>query len=97
MASFRAYHTTKKGRKRHSFVTCHPPVLGLISSMDEPKPGDRVTWLREGRFRRVEVCAEVIRLFPRRVKIRVWRINSAGEKIPVVKTVDRESVLFGGK
>lgn len=61
----------------------------------ELAPGDRVTWMREDPVDLFEtpVFAEILKVSPRWVKIRVWRVKSNGKKVAVTKKVDRKEIV----
>lgn len=61
---------------------------------DELAAGDHVTWMRENPVTLFDepVAAEILRVFPRNVKIRVWRLKRDGTKVAVTKKVDRSEI-----
>ena len=67
----------------------------LLSMEVELAPGDRVTWMREDPVDLFEtpVFAEILKVSPRWVKIRVWRVKSNGKKVAVTKKVDRKEIV----
>lgn len=53
-----------------------------------------MTWMRENPVTLFDepVAAEILRVYPRCVKIRVWRLKRDGTKVAVTKKVDRSEI-----
>lgn len=62
--------------------------------MEDLKPGDRVNWMWHNPVTLMmePIYAEILKVLPSRVRIRVYRVDRAGKKVAVTKTVDRETI-----